>query len=348
MPKTTLSFRLYRISTALRSFRALYTLPQDKVDSFLASYDIFDHDWAHEDELRRTMGSDYYSEVKRKLVDYYGVLNHLCSLGEIEKMYIPPAMDLSRSIRENQTLFEQQMARDLELKEGSRALDIGCGRGRVACGMAAFSGATVTGVNIDPGQVASGNEYARGHGLAARCRFQVGDMNNLPFPFAGGSFDAVYHIQAFTYSKDLEKLFRDIYRMLSPGGRFACLDWVTLPNYDPGNPHHLELMRRIKPLIGAIGSPTVEQYISPMQKAGFDILVSRNASIDNLQAPLIENADRFYSRVEVLIKLSVKCRILPRHFKALFDRLTKDGDAIIEADRMGLATMSHYIVARKA
>jgi sterol 24-C-methyltransferase len=172
-------------------------------------------------------------------------------------------------------------------------------------------------------------------------------MNDLPFPFADRSFDAVYHIQAFSYAKDLEKLFRDIYRMLKPGARFACLDWVTLPNYDPNNPHHLELMRRIKPLIGAIGSPTVEQYVSPMRKAGFEILVSKNASIDDLQAPLIESADRFFAPAAALINVSVKCRILPRHFKVLFERLSKDGDALIEADRMGLATMSYYIVARK-
>ena len=175
----------------------------------------------------------------------------------------------------------------------------------------------------------------------------MGDLNDLPFPFTDRSFDAVYHIQAFSYARDLEKLFRDIYRMLKPGARFACLDWVTLPNYDPGNPHHMELMRRIKPLIGAIGSPTVEQYLAPVRAAGLEILVSKNASIGGLQAPLIETAERFYRRAGTLIRLSVKCRFLPRHFKALFDRLTKDGEALIEADRAGLATTSYYIVARK-
>lgn len=85
-----------------------------------------------------------------------------------------------------------------------------------------------------------------------------------------------------------------------------------------------------------------------MRKAGFEILVSRNASIGGLQAPLIETAERSYSRASKLIELSIKCRILPRHFKALFDRLTKDGDALIEADRAGLSTTSYYIVARKS
>src|SRR5437868_8674455 len=99
---STLKFRLDRVSSILKSFRTLYTLPQEKVDAFLSAYCIFDHDWAYEDEMRRKMGDDYYSEVKRKLVDYYGVLNHLCSLGQIEKMYIPPAIDLSKSVLANQ------------------------------------------------------------------------------------------------------------------------------------------------------------------------------------------------------------------------------------------------------
>lgn len=34
------------------------------------------------------------------------VLNHLCALGEVEKMYIPPAMDLKLGIFGNQLLWE--------------------------------------------------------------------------------------------------------------------------------------------------------------------------------------------------------------------------------------------------
>jgi len=344
---SSLQFRLDRLSTIVKSFRILYALPQEKVDAFLGAYCIFDHDWAHEEELRRKMGADYYAEVKRKLVDYYGVLNHLCSLGQIEKMYIPPAIDLSKSIVANQTLFEERMCRDLDLRNGSRALDIGCGRGRVASGMAAYSGASIVGINIDPDQISSGNQFARARGLDKLCRFQLGDMNDLPLPFPNNGFDAVYHIQAFSYARNLEHLFQDIYRLLKPGAKFACLDWVMLPSYDAKNAHHAQLIRRIKPLIGAIGSPTERQYVSLLRKAGFEILTSENPSIDELQAPLMEDVDRFFTRVAALIRLCVKCRILPKHFKSLIERLTKDGQALVEADRLRLVTTSYYIVARK-
>lgn len=351
MPQPTMTAKMqflsYRLGTVLKSFKTLYTLPKEKVDAFLGSYNIYDHDWSDEDHLVSQMGHDYYHEVKKKLVDYYSVLNHLCALGQVEKMYIPPAIDLSKSIIENQTLFEKRMIRDLGIKKGSRVLDIGCGRGRVASHVASESGANVTGMNIDANQLESARRFARGKGMDQQCQFKQRDMNDLPLPFADQEFDFVYQIQAFSLCKDLEKMFKEIHRMLKPGGRLSCLDWFQLDKYNPANSHHADLMRRIKPLIGAIGTPSVKNFEELLRKTGFEVLISENASIDGLQAPLIENADKFFTRMARLIKLCVKCKVLPQHFQALFERLTKDGEAFVEADRLRLITTSYYIVAQK-
>ena len=340
-------FWLYRVATIARSMKTLFTLSPEKVEAFVNSYKIYDYDWANEKELIEKMGTNYYSEIQRKLVDWYGVLNHLCAIGHVEKMYIPPAIDLTKSIIQNQNLFEEKMSRDLGLAKGKKVLDIGCGRGRVANHMATYSGASVVGINIDPSQLESAKQFAAGNGLSKQCHFQYGDLNDLPLPFADNSLDCIYQIQVFSLSKNLEKLFVDMYRVLKPGGKFACLDWVSLKEYDPKNPHHVELMRRIKPLIGAIGTHSAEEYTELLKKVGFDVITSENASIDGLQAPLIENADRFFTRVTKTINFLVRWKLLPAHFKALFDRLTQDGEAFVEADRLRLVTTSHYIVAQK-
>jgi sterol 24-C-methyltransferase len=345
--KPKLQFLKYRVSTVLKSLKTLYSLPQEKVDAFLGSYNIYDHDWANEAHLIEKMGTGYYKEVKKKLIDYYSVLNHLCAIGQVEKMYIPPAIDLSKSIIANQVLYEEKMCRDLEIKKGNLVLDIGCGRGKVAQHVASLTGAHVLGINIDPDQLEAAKIHAKGRGLSDQCEFKMGDINEFPFPFPENSFDAVYQIQVFSLSKNLEKLFQEIHRVLKPGAKLSCLDWVRLPKYDPKNPEHAALMKRIKPLIGAIGTPSAEEYVSSLKKAGFDIIVNTNASIDGLQAPLIATADKFFTRVNRLIQFLVSLKILPKHFKALFDRLTKDGEAFIEADRMRLVTTSHYIVAQK-
>jgi sterol 24-C-methyltransferase len=345
--KPKIDFLGYRISTVLKSLKTLYTLPQEKIDAFLGSYNIYDHDWENENQLVEKMGANYYQEVKKKLIDYYSVLNHLCAIGQVEKMYIPPAMDLSKSIIANQFLYEKKMCHDLGIKKGDQVLDIGCGRGRVAQHVASHTGANVLGINIDLDQLESAKKFAKGRGLENQCQFKMADLNDLPLPFSDNTFDGIYQIQVFSLSKNLESLFKEIYRVLKPGAKLACLDWVRLSKYNEENPHHANLMKRIKPLIGAIGTPSAEGYVNLLKKAGFDVTISENASIDGLQAPLIENADKFFTRVTKLINFLVRWKILPKHFKALFDRLTQDGEAFIEADRMRLVTTSYYIVAQK-
>jgi sterol 24-C-methyltransferase len=345
--KNKLDFFSYRLSTIVTSFKTLYSLPREKVDAFLESYDIYDHDWADEDHLIKKMGPEYYIEVKKKLVDYYSVLNHLCSIGQVEKMYIPPLMEASKGVTANQLLFERKMAADLGVDKESHVLDIGCGRGRIASHIAAHTGAHVIGINIDHDQLESARRFALLKNLSNQCQFKVGDLNDIPLSFADKTMDAVYQVQVFSYAKDLEKLFADIYRILKPGGKIACLDWFRLKNYDAQNPEHRDLMRRIKPLIGAIGTPTIKDFTHAMEKAGFKILINENASINGLQVPLIIKADRMFNTISSLIKASVRCKILPVHFEELFNRLTKDGEAFIEADRKGLVTTSHYIVAQK-
>jgi len=343
-----LKFWSYRITTVLKSLKTLYTLPPEKVEAFLNSYIIYEHDWVDPEAMARAMGPDFEKEVQKKLVDYYSVLNYLCAIGQVEKMYIPPAIDLSKSIIANQKLFEKIMCQDLGLKAGQKALDIGCGRGRVASHMAQISGAHLTGMNIDPDQLESAKKFAQGHGLSDQCLFVKGDLNQIPFSFPKESFDHIYEIQCvFSLAKDLGKSLKEIYRLLKPGGKFACLEWMSLDKYDPKNPHHADLMRRIKPLIGAIGTHSVDGSIKLLKEAGFEIVKNENASVGGYQAPLIQNADKFFTRINKLIQLLVRYKVLPAHFQALFDRLTKDGEAFIEADRLGLVTTSHYIIARK-
>lgn len=53
---------------------------------------------------------------------------------------------------------DQAVADRLDLGPGSKVLDVGCGRGRVAHHMATYSGAHVTGINIDHSQVKMAKE----------------------------------------------------------------------------------------------------------------------------------------------------------------------------------------------
>ncbi|KAK1855136.1 s-adenosyl-methionine-sterol-c-methyltransferase [Colletotrichum chrysophilum] len=334
-----------RSKTFWKSFKYLLDLTPKQVDDFMASYVIYSLDWADERQMIETLGPDYRQKVGDCLQSYYGVLNHLCALGDVEKMYIPPLMDKKASVLDNQMLYEESIARDIGLKPGDKVLDLGCGRGRVAAHMAVVSGAKVTGLNIDPNQVAQAKEFNEQVGLENS--FTIQDMNELPLPFEDNTFDAFYQIQALSLCKDLPRLFAELRRVLKPGAKISLLDWVSLPAYDPTNAEHAELMRRTKPLIGAVGTPTPQTFEKALTDAGFTVLRSDNASIDGVQAPLIDKADVYFRSLRQVILGLVKVRLLPPHFKTLINRLCLDGQAFVKMDTMRLVSTSYRIIAQK-
>lgn len=336
-----------RVKTFAKSFKYLCNLTPKQVDDFMASYVIYNLDWEDEAQMIETLGPNYQEKVGDCLKSYYGVLNHLCALGEVEKMYIPPAVDMKVSVRDNQLLYEESIARDLGLKPGMKVLDLGCGRGRVAAHMAKYAGVHVTGLNIDPNSVAQAQTF--NDDLGFDNQFVVKDFNDLPLPFEDESFDAFYNIQAFSLAKDHPALFKEIYRVLKPGARFSSLDWVKYPAYDDNNPQHAELMRRVKPLIGAVGTPTPASFEHALTDAGFTVTTSDNASVDTdgLQSPLIDKVDLYFRSMRQVINGLVRLHVLPSHFKKLIDRLCLDGKAFVKMDEMRLITTSYRLIAEK-
>lgn len=334
-----------RPKTFLAALRSLLTMSPKQVDDFMASYLIYTLDWANEKQMVDTLGPNYAEKVGDCLKAYYGTLNALCSLGDVEKMYIPPLMDRQMSVRDNQLMYEESIARDIELKKGDHVLDLGCGRGRVAAHMSSFSGAVVTGLNIDPVSVAEARSY--NSELGFQNSFVVKDFNDLPLPFADESFDAFYQIQALSLVKNIPALFKEVFRVLKPGAKLSSLDWVSLPAYNAESAEHRELMARVKPLIGAVGTPTPEILEDALVNAGFIVTRSDNASIDGLQAPLIDKVDVYFRGLRQLVLGLVKLHILPAHMKILLDRFCLDGQAFVEMDRKRLTTTSYRLIAIK-
>lgn len=336
----------YRFVAIVSSIKALRHLSSEQVHAFLSSYGVYNYDWVKGLAICDAKQMDY-PEVKENILNWYGVLSHLCAIGEVEKMYIPPALNLEQNIIQNQLRFEERFCQLLGIKASDHVLELGCGKGRVAAHVASMTQANITGINIDPAQLNSATLFSAQHGLSKQCHFINKDFNELPFSFADQQFDHVYEIQALSLSRDLKKLFKELHRVLKPGGKVSLLEWVRLPKYDAKNPEHVALMQKIKPLIGAIGTPSPAEYETALRQAGFSIVVSEDPSIHQSQAPLIEQADRYFNQLMPLIKGLIALRIFPQYFVALFQRLSQDGAALLEAVQLGLVTTCYHIVAQK-
>jgi len=327
---------LYQFKTQLRAAASLYKLDEEEVEAFLGAYTLFERDWTTYDDGRR----------EEYLVDYYKVINQLCALGNVEKMYMPPLMDPKLNLRGQQKLWEEKMTRDIGAAPGARVLDVGCGRGRIANDVVARSGAHVTGLNIDPTQLENARAFAERRGLSSRCEWVEGSMND-PLPFPDASFDAAYQVQAFTYAKDKQAVLEEIFRVMRPGAKFSSMLWVLTGKYDPNREAHVDLINRAKPVLGCLYSVTIDDILQATEAAGFEIIENGNPSIGGNEAAVINGEHAYYARLKKLIKIGGRLRLLPAHLPVLLERLTTGGEAYAEAADSNLASACYEIIARR-
>jgi len=152
----------------------------------------------------------------------------------------------------------------LDLK-GRSILDIGCGVGGIDFLLAEVHGAgRVVGVDVEAANIERAKSEAERRGLAGRVAFVTVAPGPLPFP--DGSFDIVFSKDAIIHIPDKEALFRDVFRLLVPGGWFAASDWLRGDDAPPS----AEMRDYIEAegLSFAMASP--RRYREAMAAAGFE------------------------------------------------------------------------------
>ncbi len=108
------------------------------------------------------------------------------------------------------------------IEPGARVLDAGCGVGGSSIWLSRERGADVTGVTLDPGQVALARGFAAERG-AERVRFEALDF--AATGYAPRSFDVVWNLESLCHAPDPAAYLAHVATLLRPGGRFACVDF---------------------------------------------------------------------------------------------------------------------------
>jgi sterol 24-C-methyltransferase len=333
----------HKTASVLRSTRELFFLSKERQDRFFDSYDVFSLEW----EERLKDNPDDFEETSRKVGDWYSVLNLLCSIGQIEKMYIPPRIEAGKSVHHNQLLYERIMAEDLRVGPGDTLLELGCGRGRVAYHVHLLTGAALIGYNVDETQIKSANDFARHRRVDGACRFHVHDLNDVPYPLEDGSIAGVFEIGAICYSTNLSGLFKDIHRILRPGGRLSLLDICMYDAYDPTDHEHRRIMSETKPLTGLLRALYWEDYQEACDSAGLKVVRNENLSVDGLMVPMIEYIHKYFTIAQHGVSVGTRLRVLPKHLSKLLTKFNEGGEAFSDFDRLRFGTIAQHIVFEK-
>ncbi|HEY3250128.1 MAG TPA: class I SAM-dependent methyltransferase [Ignavibacteria bacterium] len=109
----------------------------------------------------------------------------------------------------------------LNIKPGSKVLDVACGTGNLAL-PAARLGANVTGIDLVEDLIRQAKERTKAENL--NVKFEVGDAEDLPY--SGNEFDYVVTMFGAMFAPRPEVAAKELLRVTKPGGKIAMANWT--------------------------------------------------------------------------------------------------------------------------
>jgi sterol 24-C-methyltransferase len=331
----------YRIKTSLRGLKRLAELSDEDKQSCIDAYKFFQR--MQDGEPTET------ADETKAVADYYKVLNNLLSVFDLEKLYIPPQLDESQGLYGNQLLCEQAVLKELALEEprASHLLDMGCGRGRISHYFATQTGGHVSGYNIDPNQIENAIDWAAECGMSDRLHFKVGDHHE-PLDYESESFDGCFSFQAvwpFFKKEELDEHANEMFRVLKPGARYACSEYLLTPHFDWENEEHVSLHKAYLPTLAATQSMYPADVCAALERAGLRVLVS--APSKRPAWPICEQKRDLILGGRKVIRALETIRILPPWVEESLELLQSGGQAWTDAEKAKIADLNWRIVAEK-
>ncbi len=169
-----------------------------------------------------------------------------------------------------------------ELKPGETVLDLGSGGGIDVLLSAKRVGPTgkAYGLDMTDEMLALAEENKRKSGLT-NVEFLQGEIEKIPLP--DNSVDVIISNCVINLSGDKDRVFKEAFRVLKPGGRFAVSDVVVRGEVP------VEVRKSIELWVGCIaGALEKMDYVKRLAKAGFDAI-----DIEPTRVYSIEDARQF-------------------------------------------------------
>ena len=179
--------------------------------------------------------SESYSEVVNIARDYYNsedADNFYAIIWGGEDIHIGLYNAANESIPNASRRTVAHMLEKVELSSQHKVLDLGSGYCGAARYLAKSSGCQVTALNLSEKENQRARELNKAQGLANNIDVIDGSFENIPV--SDDSFDLVWSQDAILHSGQKEQVFREVFRVLKPGGHFLFTDPMQADDCPPG------------------------------------------------------------------------------------------------------------------
>jgi sterol 24-C-methyltransferase len=307
-------------------------------------------------EADRT-GYDHVKTVK----EYYDLCGEFMVFGWGESLHFAP-LSPQETLEESKVRHQRLMIAKLELSEGMRVVDIGCGIGGPMRRVVREAGVIVVGVNTNRIQLDKARVLSAEAGLAHMvdylgCSFM--DMGVI----ADDTFDRGYAIESTCHAPDKVGAFAEIYRVLKPGALFWGQEMCMTDKFNPADNRHQAIKQELMHGIALKDIATMHEVNRALVTAGFEVVegmdraVEGNGSTTPWYEPM-ETVGRMAGNAlyrsplgrKVLIgasKLAEMLRILPQGSGDVIRLMNRTANAYVAGGKTGVFTPLYCFLARK-
>ena len=178
------------------------------------------------------------------------------------------------------------IAKKLDIKQGNKILEVGCGWGGMAFEIAKQKGCEVTGISLSKNQINYCKNKAKELGLDNQVHFELADYREIK-----GQYDRIYSVGMFEHvgKKFYKVFFESMSKLLKEDGIFLL---HTIGVVDKPTPPNKFINRRIFP--GGV-CPSFSQIIEPIEKTGL-IVADTETLIRHYDKTLESWLERFLAK----------------------------------------------------
>jgi ubiquinone/menaquinone biosynthesis C-methylase UbiE len=164
----------------------------------------------------------------------------------------------------------REFSLDVGFQRNMKVLDLGSGLGGASRHLAREFGCRVVGLDLSADYCRVAASLTRRMGLSERVCFKQG--NALDIPYLDASFDIVWTQHASMNIADKATLYREIWRVLRPGGKLAIYDILA----GPGGEVHFPVPWAREPDTSFL--ITSRQLLDTLRQTGFQIDIWRDVT----------------------------------------------------------------------